>query len=914
MKVTIDGEPVDVPSGTTVLEAAKRAGKYVPTLCYHPQMEPLGNCRMCMVDVKGWPRMAPACYTKVHEGMEVATASDAVRSAQRLNLELHLQNHDLTCWACEQDGACELQDVIYKLGVKEPRFGTIPKERMRKVTKDNPFIQIDHNKCILCARCVEACDDVQVQGVLAVKGEGQGAVLLPKNTTFDDSGCVYCGHCVSACPVEALQEVDAVGKGRDAEFDHIPVVCIYCGVGCQFDLAVKDNRIIKVQARAEYEPNGISTCVKGKFGYKFVGDTRRLAVPLIKEGGAFREASWDEALSLVARKLSAVRDTHGGRAIGTLSSSKCTNEENYVFQKWVRACLKTNSVDTCTRLCHSSSVAALRAALGDASATGDIAGIGNSDLILITGSDTTVSHPVIGTRIKQAARSGTKLIVVDPRRVEIANWAHTYLQPRPSTDIAWLNGMLHVVIREGLVDEDFVKARTEGFEAVREAVKDYTPEKVESVTGIPAKDLERAAIAYGKAKNATIFWAMGLSQSSHGVDNVHAVINLALACGQFGRSGAGLHPLRGQNNVQGSSDFGALPMAYPGYQDVNVKEHWQKFEKAWGVPLDHQLGLKSTQMVEEMHAGRLKAMYIMGENPIISDPDRSHTEAAFKKLEFLAVQDIFMTETAELADVVLPAAAWGEKEGTFVNTERRVAVSKGGLRAPGQARPDWEILCDLSTRMGYPMHYEGPAQIFDEATPLMPALAGLRYSRLAPYGILWPCPTPDHPGTRDLYVESFPVGRGKFVPVAHRLGVEVPDPEYPLVYTTGRSLFHWHTGSVTRKTDLELPASEPVAEVNALDAEPKGIRDGDWIFVETRRGKIRCRAALTSKVPEGVVFVPMHYAEASANTLTVTYSDPVSGIPDFKFCAARISLAERGEAGRSVWGWERMAHESRAKD
>ncbi len=910
-KMTLNGQPLEVPPGSTILDATKKAGAYVPTLCYHRQMSPLGNCRMCMVEVKGWPRLAPACYTKVNEGMEVTTTSDAVRESQRYNAELHLQNHDLTCWACEQDGLCELQDVIYKLGIKEPRFGTLKK--LKPIHKDNPFIQIDNNKCILCSRCVEACDEVQVQNVLAIKGEGQNAVLLPKNSTFDDSGCVYCGHCVSVCPVEALQEVDAVGKGRDAEFKHIPVVCVYCGVGCQFDLATKDNKVIKVQTREHYEPNGISTCVKGKFGYTFIADKRRLTHPLVKENGKFREATWDEALNLVATRLGKIRDTLGGRAIGTLSSSKCTNEENYVFQKWVRACLGTNSVDTCTRLCHSSSVAALRRALGDASATGDIAGIGNSDVILITGSDTTVSHPVIGTRIKQAARKGTTLIVVDPRRVEIANWSNQYLQPKPSTDIAWLNGMLHVVIREGLIDPTFIESRTEGFEAVRESVKDYTPQKVEEITGIPAKDLEKAAIAYGKAKNATIFWSMGLSQSSHGVDNVHAVINLALACGQFGRSGAGLHPLRGQNNVQGSSDFGSLPMAYPGYQDVNVKEHWEKFEKAWGVPLDHQLGLKSTQMVEEMHAGNLKGMFIMGENPILSDPDRHHTEAAFKKLEFLAVQDIFMTETAEFADVVLPAAAWGEKEGTFVNTERRVAISEGGLIAPGEARLDWQITCEISTRMGYPMHYTSPAEIFDEAVPLMPALAGLRYDRLKPNGILWPCPTPDHPGTRDLYVESFPVGRGLMVPVQHRLGIEVPDKEFPLVYTTGRSLFHWHTGSLTRKTDLELPASEPVAEVCALDAEPLGIANGDWIFVETRRGKIRCRAAFSDKVPEGVVFVPMHYTEASANTLTVTYSDPVSGIPEFKFCAARISLAEKGEAGRQVWGWERMVR-SKAKE
>jgi formate dehydrogenase (NADP+) alpha subunit len=910
-KILLNGKHLDVPSGSTILDATKQTGDYVPTLCYHPQMSPLGNCRMCMVEVKGWPRMAPACYTKVNEGMEITTNSDTVKEAQRYNADLHLQNHDLTCWACEQDGLCELQDVIYKLGIKEPRFGTLKK--LKPIHKDNPFIQIDNNKCILCARCIEACDNVQVQGVLAIKGEGVNAMLLPKNTTFDDSGCVYCGHCVSACPVEALQEVDAVGKGRDAEFTHVPVVCVYCGVGCQFDLAVKDNRVVKIQTREEYKPNGISTCVKGKFGYGFLSDSRRLTKPLIKENGAFREASWEEALTLVASKLGKIRDTLGGRAIGTLSSSKCTNEENYVFQKWVRACLKTNSVDTCTRLCHSSSVAALRTALGDASATGDIEGISNGDLILITGSDTTVSHPVIGTRIKQAGKKGTTLIVVDPRRVEIAESADIYLQPKPSTDIAWLNGFLHVVIREGLVSKEFIDKRTEGYEAVKESVKDYTPQKVEEITGIPAKDLERAAIAYGKAKNATIFWSMGLSQSSHGVDNVHAVINLALACGQFGRSGSGLHPLRGQNNVQGSSDFGALPMAYPGYQDVNVEEHWKKFEKAWGVPLDHQLGLKSTQMVEEMHAGNLKGMFIMGENPIISDPDRHHTEAAFKKLEFMVVQDIFMTETAELADVVLPAAAWGEKEGTFVNTERRVAITQAGLIAPGEARLDWKIICEISTRMGYPMAYKGPAEIFDEATPLMPALAGLRYDRLAPNGILWPCPTLDHPGTRDLYTESFPVGRGKFQPVQHRLGIEVPDADYPLVYTTGRSLFHWHTGTVTRKTDLELPASEPVAEVNALDAEPKGIADGDWIWVETRRGKIRCRAALTEKVPEGVVFVPMHYAEASANTLTVTYSDPVSGIPDFKFCAARISLAEKGEAGRKVWGWERMVH-TKAKE
>ncbi len=913
LEVTVDGEVVEVPEGSTILEASRRAGKYVPTLCYHPQMDPVEKCRMCLVEVEGWPRRAPACFTKAHDGMVVATDTEALRASQRQNVELNLRDHDLTCWACEQDGMCGLQDVMYKLGIKEPRHGTLTPERRRPITKDNPFIQIDHNRCIMCAMCIKACDDVQVQGVLAIKGKGREALLLPKNNTFDDSGCVYCGQCVAVCPVEALQEVDAVGKGRDAEFEHIPVVCVYCGVGCRFDLATKGGQVIKIQTRAEYEPNGISTCVKGKFGYKFIADKRRLTVPLIKEDGKFREASWDEALDLIARRLGEVRDKYGGRAIGTLASSKCTNEENYVFQKWVRAALKTNTVDTCTRLCHSSSVAALRRALGSGAATGNIPDIQASDVLLISGSDTTVSHPVIGTRIKQAAKAGCKLVVVDPRRVEIATYAHLYLQPKPSTDIAWLNGLLHVIIRDGLVDQAFVDSRTEGFEAVKEAVKEYTPEKVESVTGIPAADLEEAARVYGQAKNATIFWSMGLSQSTHGVDNVLAVINLALACGQFGRPGAGLHPLRGQNNVQGASDFGALPDTFPDYQDVTKQANWEKFEKAWGVPLDRQLGLKSTQMLDAMNEGKLRAMYIMGENPLLSDADLDHSRKAYKKLDFMAVQDIFMTETAELADVVLPAAAWGEKEGTFSNTERRVQITRGGLPPPGQARLDWQIISDISTRMGYPMEFAGAEEIFNEAVTLMPQLAGMSYPRLEEAGLLWPCPTPGHPGTPNLYEDSFPVGRGKFVPVKHRLGVEVPDRQYPLVYTTGRTLFQWHTGSVTRKTDLELAASEPVAEINAADAVAADVRDGDWVWVETRRGKIKCRAALTDKVPEGVVFVPFHYSEAAANQLTPTYSDPVSGIPDFKFSAARIKLAERGEAGRKVWGWERMAHESRAK-
>jgi formate dehydrogenase alpha subunit len=913
MKVNVDGIAVEVPEGTTILQAAKKAGKYVPTLCYHPQMDPVEKCRMCLVEVEGWPRRAPACFTKAHDGMEVRTDTEAIRASQRQNVELNLRDHDLTCWACEQDGMCDLQDVMYKLGIKEPKFGTLTPDRRKPVTKDNPFIQIDHNRCIMCNMCIKACDDIQVQNVLTVKGKGREAMILPKNSTFDDSGCTYCGHCVSVCPVEALQEVDAVGKGRDAEFEHIPVVCIYCGVGCRFDLATKNGQVIKVQTREEYQPLGVSTCVKGKFGYKFIGDKRRLTTPLIKENGAFREASWDEALDLVARRLGEIRDKHGGRSIGTLASSKCTNEENYVFQKWVRAVLKTNTVDTCTRLCHSSSVAALRKSLGSGASTGNTPDIQASDVLIITGSDTTVSHPVIGTRIKQAAKNGCKLIVVDPRRVEIATYAHMYLQPRPSTDIAWLNGMLHVIIRDGLVNQAFIDARTEGFEAVKESVKEYTPEKVESVTGIPAKDLEEAARAFGHAKNATIFWSMGLSQSTHGVDNILAVINLALACGQFGRPGAGLHPLRGQNNVQGSSDFGALPNTFPDYQNVNEEANWKKFEEAWGVPLDHALGLKSTQMVEAMLDGKLKAMYIMGENPLLSDAHLEHTRKAFEKLEFMAVQDIFMTETAELADVVFPAAAWGEKEGTYSNTERRVQITRGGLPIPGKARLDWKILCELSSRMGYPMAYENAEQIFDEAVKLMPQMAGMSYKRIADVGLMWPCPTPDHPGTPNLYAETFPVGRGKFVPVKHRLGIEVPDVDFPLVFTTGRSLFHWHTGSVTRKTDLELAASEAVAEVNEVDAVAADVADGDWVWVETRRGKIKCRAAVTDKVPEGVVFVPFHYAEAAANALTSTYADPISGIPDFKFSAARIRLAERGEAGRKVWGWERMAHESRAK-
>lgn len=672
--------------------------------------------------------------------------------------------------------------------------------------------------------------------------------------------------------------------------------CPFCGCGCRYYLLVRGEKVVGVSPAPGDPVSEGRLCVKGWNSFQFINHPERLKRPLVRDGGGFREASWDEALELVAERLSGIKERHGPDSLAFLSSAKCTNEENYLMMKLARAVFSTNNVDHCARLCHASTVVGLASTFGSGAMTNSISEIEDSDCILVTGSNTTEQHPLVAARVLRALKRGARLIVVDPRRIQLSKLATLHLRQRPGTDVAWLNGMMYVILDEGLEKRDFIEERTEGFEELEKVVSDYSPGEVERITGIPARDLVEAARLYGRAERASIIYSMGITQHTTGVDNVRSCANLAMLTGNVGRYATGVNPLRGQNNVQGACDVGALPDVLSGYQKVSDPEVRDKFERAWGVKLPQDPGLTVVEMIESALRGEVRAMYIMGENPMLSDPDVGQVERGLGNLEFLVVQDIFLSETARLADVVLPAASFAEKDGTFTNTERRVMRIRKALDPPGRAKADWEILCDLARKLGADWDYGSPSEIFDEIASLTPIYHGISYRRLEGWGIQWPCPSEDHPGTPYLHKGKFTRGKGKFIPARYRPPDELPSKEYPFVLTTGRVYFHWHTGTMTRRIsvlDREVPRA--FVEVNPEDAGRLGIRDGARVKVSSRRGEVEAEAKVTDVVPEGVVFMPFHFLEAAANRLTNPALDPEAMIPEYKVCAVRI---ERSEGGR----------------
>lgn len=889
VRLRIDGKEVMVPKGTTLFAAAQKAGLEIPHLCHHPALPPSGICRLCLVEANG--RLLTSCYHEAQDGMEVQTDTQRLRHLRRLTLELILSDHPQDCLTCERNGSCELQRYAYEYGLEKNRFvGPDHAHRVFLVREDNPFIRYEPEKCILCGRCVRVCEEVQGRSVLSPVSRGfftRISTGLEKPLT--GTNCELCGQCVAVCPTGALTEKARRFQGREWELKKVDTVCPFCGCGCPITLHVRNNRIVRVSGGYQ----GFRLCVKGRFGLAFVHHPDRLKVPLIRESQKFREASWEEALDLVAARLLAIKEKYGPDAIGGLASAKCTNEENYLFQKFMRAVIGTNNVDHCARLCHAPSVVGLGRAFGSGAMTNTIEEIPDADCILVTGSNTTEAHPVVAQEIKQAVRRGAVLIVVDPRRIELAEWAHFFLRPRPGTDVAWLNGFCHVLLQEGLWNKKFVEERCEGFQRFRQVVEQYTPERVEEITGIPRDLLVDAARAYGRAKNAMIFYAMGLTQHTHGTANVLAVANLALLSGQVGRPATGVNPLRGQNNVQGACDMGAIPEVLPGYQPLWDPRVRAKFQAAWGRPIPAAPGLTVVEMFEAARAGQLKAMVIMGENPMVSDPQIAHVAEALAGLEFLVVLDIFPNETTPYAHLILPAASFAEKDGTFTNTERKVQLLRSAFPPPGQAKPDWQIIGALAQRLGYPLTYEHPAKIMEEIASLVPIYGGISYARLEKGGIHWPCFSPDHPGTPYLHKDQFARGRGKFHPVEWEPPRETPDREYPFILTTGRNLWHYHSRSMTGRVEglVEL-SPEAYLEIHPADALNLGIEEGKRVRVSSRRGTIIVRAKLTERVPRGTVFIPFHFGEAPANLLTGAFLDPEAKIPEYKVCAVRLTPVE----------------------
>jgi formate dehydrogenase major subunit len=923
--LTIDGASVTVPEGTTIWEAAKSIGVDIPALCHDPRLRPVGVCRMCVVDV-GARVLAASCVRPCEPNMKVATASEKVVRQRRMLTELLMADQPEVCPKESTTGDSELHALARSYGVTG---ASLPRGNGRPADASSKVIAVNHQACILCDRCVRGCDEIQNNDVIGRTGKGYAArIAFDLDNPMGESTCVSCGECMAVCPTGALvnKPISAPIVPRKS-LKQVESVCPYCGVGCSltYNVDEAENRVAYVDGR-ESHVNHERLCVKGRYGFDYATHQHRLTKPLIRRDDrypkaplspevadsvskrksrglvsyddllpAFREASWDEALDLVASRLKAVRDTHGPGALAGFGSAKCSIEEAYVFQKLVRAVFGTNNVDHCTRLCHASSVAALLETIGSGAVTNTFAGINESDVALLAGTNTSANHPVAASFFKNAAARGAKLIVVDPRRPDVASYAYRYCRIRPGSDVAFYNAMMNVIIAEGLVNEAYVRDYTTGFEELKATVARYTPEVAAPICGIEADLIREVAITYGRARAALTFWGMGISQHTHGTDNARCLISLCLLTGNCGRPGTGLHPLRGQNNVQGASDAGLIPMMYPDYQRVADEGIRRKFEDAWGVSLDPKPGLTVTEITLGALEGRIKAMYCMGENPFLSDPNINKVRKALLKLDFLVVQDIFLTETAEFADVILPASSYLEKLGTYTNTDRRVQIGRPALRPPGEARLDWQIVCEISNRMGYTMPYSSVEQIFDEFVALTREYQGLDYGILGETGRLWPAhdrAAPD--GVQILFDDGYPTkdGRGKFVPCEYQPAKELPDEAFPFVLNTGRILQHWHTGTMTRRSyALDAIAPEAFVEIHPDDLARLGLADGATVAVTSRRGRIELQARASTSVAPGSVFIPFHFREAAANVLTTDEIDPFGKIPEFKFCAVSLAPA-----------------------
>jgi formate dehydrogenase major subunit len=896
----LNGEKVVAPADQTILQAADHHGIEIPRLCYMDGMRPDGNCRTCMVEIKGERVLAASCCRYPQDGMEVTTNSERAVLSQKLSLELLLSDVPEADYTLDS----ELDLWAKKMRVGKPRFGERPQPAE---DLSHPAMAVHLDACIQCKRCVRACREEQVNDVIGYAFRGQHSKIV---FDFDDpmgnSTCVACGECVQACPTGALMPARDVALTVPEK--KVDSVCPYCGVGCQLTYNIKDNKILYVQGK-DGPANSNRLCVKGRYGFDYVQHPHRLTKPLIrrKEVGktkdfvvdpnnwreVFREATWEEALDAAATGLRDIRDRYGKRALAGFGSAKGTNEEAYLFQKLVRTGFGSNNVDHCTRLCHASSVAALMEGINSGAVSNQVRDVANAEVIMVIGSNPTVNHPVAATFIKNAVKAGSKLIVADPRRNDLARHATYFLQFHPDTDVALLNAMLNVIVTEGLADEQFIADRTSGYAELAENVKKFTPEEMAPICGIDAQTIREVARLYATSKASIILWGMGISQHVHGTDNARCLIALALATGQIGKPGSGLHPLRGQNNVQGASDSGLIPMFYPDYQRVNEPEARQRFETLWSTELDPDPGLT---VVEIMHAAKkreIRGMYIMGENPAMSDPDVNHAREAMATLDHCVVQDIFLTETAYLADVVLPATAWPEKAGTVTNTDRMVQLGRKAIDAPGDARPDLDLIIEIAQRMGLDWNYPHVRDVFNEMRLCMDSIAGITWDRLErESSVTYPCVNEGDPGDPIVFIDSFPTktGRATFVPADLISADERPDAQYPQVLITGRQLEHWHTGAMTRRaSNLDYIEPEPVASFHPLDLEQCGIAPGGVVTIVSRRGSISLYARADDGMPRGAVFVPFCYYEAAANLLTNPALDPFAKIPEFKYCAVKVT-------------------------
>ena len=918
VEFTLDGEKVTAFADQTLIEIAKEHGKGIPHLCYTPGYRPDGNCRACVVEIKGERVLAASCCRHPSNNMDVATASPRALHSQKMVLELltadaPVKNH--------KPQANELTQWADKLGVTESRFASkVAKHPAPAPDFSHPAMSVNLDACIQCTRCVRACREEQNNDVIGYAFRGaESKIVFDLDDPMGVSTCVACGECVQACPTGALAPAkEAYAVVADKKIDS---VCPYCGVGCQLTYHVKDNTIVMVEGR-DGPANQSRLCVKGRFGFDYAHHQQRLTVPLIRKAGVpkngdfrmdpenwrdvFREATWEEALDLAGGMLAKIRDRGvenggGSKALAGFGSAKGSNEEAYLFQKLVRTGFGSNNVDHCTRLCHASSVVALLEGVGSGAVSNQVGDVENAEVIFVIGANPTSNHPVAATWIKNAARGGksgnAKLIVADPRRNDLYRHAWRYLQFKPDMDVAMLNAMIFTILEENLVDPEFIEKRTENYEALKENAKAFSPEKMAPLCGIPAETLREVARAYASSKASIILWGMGISQHVHGTDNARCLIALTLMTGQVGKPGSGLHPLRGQNNVQGASDAGLIPMMFPDYKRVDNPDNHARFEKLWNTKLDNVPGLTVVEIIDAACDGRIKGMYVMGENPAMSDPDSNHARAGLANLEMLVVQDIFLTETAYLADVVLPASAWPEKTGTVTNTDRMVQLGRRALDMPGDARQDLWIIQQLAKRLGLDWNYAGEesgvAAVYEEMHIAQNSISGISWDRLNREScVTYPCKDDNDPGQSVVFVDNFPTasGRAKFVPADIIPANERPDSEYPFVLITGRQLEHWHTGSMTRRASV-LDALEPsaVVSMNPIDMRMVGVAAGETVTIASRRGEVGITVRADEGIPVGSVFMPFAFYEAAANMLTNSALDPFGKIAELKYCAVNVT-------------------------
>ena len=912
VSVTIDGIAVDVAPGTSVMRAAATAGIDVPRLCATDSLEPFGSCRLCLVEIDGAKGTPASCTTPVSDGMVVRTQTDKVARLRRGVMELYISDHPLDCLTCSANGDCELQDMAGVTGLREVRYGSGVDAGANHLDApsdtSNPYFTFDASKCIVCSRCVRACDEVQGTIALTVDGRGFASkIAAGADVGFMDSDCVSCGACVQACPTATLQENTVIELGVPTR--SVETTCAYCGVGCSFRAELRGDELVRMVPSKTGGANEGHSCVKGRFAFGYASHPDRVLEPMVRDSIAeeFRPVSWDEAISFTARRFLEIQAEHGLGSIGAISSSRCTNEEVYVVQKLVRAAFGNNNVDTCARVCHSPTGYGLKQTFGTSAGTQDFKSVAASDVIVVIGANPTDGHPVFASRMKRRLREGAKLVVIDPRRIDLVRTPHIeaahHLQLAPGTNVAVVNAMAHVAVTEGLVDTEFVAERCEGYDEWAEVIArpESSPEAVEEITGVPAAELRAAARLYATGGNAAIYYGLGVTEHSQGSTMVMGMANLAMATGNIGRDGVGVNPLRGQNNVQGSCDMGSFPHELPGYRHVSDDGAREVYEQLWGTPLLDEPGLRIPNMFDAALDGSFRALFVQGEDIAQSDPNITHVHAALAALDLLVVQDLFVNETAKFAHVLLPGTSFLEKDGTFTNAERRINRVRPVMAAK-TGKQEWEIVAEIAQAMGYPMHYDDAAQIMDEIALTTPTFAGVSHAKLDEVGsVQWPCNDAAPDGTPIMHVDGFVRGKGRFVETAYVPTKERSTRRFPLILTTGRILTQYNVGAQTRRTANVAWHAEDVLEIHPHDAEVRGISDGDRVSLASRVGETSLRARIADRMPVGVVYTTFHHPVTGANVVTTEHSDWATNCPEYKVTAVQVALARaRAEAERTV--------------